>query len=258
MPAGAVPASDPMPEGDLTALWDRLAGLFDFPGPDYPAAVVAAREAVAGRFPTAGTELAAFARRLPGGTGDWGEGPLEELREIFTRTFDVQAITTLDVGYVVFGDDYKRGELLVHLGAEHREAGVECGHELPDHLPNVLRLLPRWEDRELAAEFVREILHPALERMIAQFDPDRTGQRNWLYRKYHRTLIATSATRADLFRHALAAVLDVLRAEFELGGWVPPERDNDFLGSLRRELETDLVSAVEEPAGSGARKGGST
>ncbi len=71
----------------------------------------------------------------------------------------------------MFGDDYKRGELLVNLNREHGAAGIDCGDELPDHLPNVLRLLARWEDRELAAEFAEEILHPALERMVAEFEP---------------------------------------------------------------------------------------
>ncbi len=229
---------------------EPLAALFVYPGPAYGDSVETARRAVSGRYPSAETELAAFAARLP--------GSLEELREIYTRTFDVQAVTTLDTGYVVFGDDYKRGELLVHLGREHRRAGVDCGRELPDHLPNVLRLLPRWEDRELAGEFVRDILHPALERMIAQFDPERTRQRDGLYRKFHRTLIASSDTRADLFRHPLTAVLEVLRAEFELGTWAPPERDNEFLGSLRRELEIEPVGTVDGGDVSGALNGGGT
>jgi hypothetical protein len=37
---------------------------------------------------------------------------------LFTRSFDVQAVTTLDLGYIVFGEDYKRGELLVNRAPE--------------------------------------------------------------------------------------------------------------------------------------------
>ena len=91
------------------------------------------------------------------------------MQEIFTRSFDVQAITTLGVGYVMFGDDYKRGELLVNLNREHREAGVECGTELPDHLPNVLACSAGGRIRRSSAEFVEEILHPALRMMIEEF-----------------------------------------------------------------------------------------
>ena len=71
----------------------------------------------------------------------------------------------------MFGDDYKRGELFVNLNREHAKAGVDCGSELPDHLPNVLRSIAKWEHEELVAEFVEEILHPALARMIAEFEP---------------------------------------------------------------------------------------
>ena len=68
--------------------------------------------------------------------------------ELYLRTFDVQAITTLDIGYVLFGEDYKRGALLAGLSAEHKKVSNDCGIELADHLPNVLRLLPKMEAGE--------------------------------------------------------------------------------------------------------------
>jgi nitrate reductase assembly molybdenum cofactor insertion protein NarJ len=52
---------------------------------------------------------------------------------------------------------------MVNLGREQRAAGVAVGSELPDHLPNVLRLIAVWPDRDLVAELVSEILRPALE-----------------------------------------------------------------------------------------------
>ena len=45
-----------------------------------------------------------------------------------------QVLATLDIGYVLFGDDYKRGELLANLNQEHRKANNDCGTELADHL----------------------------------------------------------------------------------------------------------------------------
>ena len=88
-------------------------------------------------------------------------------REIHTRSFEVQSITTLDVGYVAFGDDYKRGELLVNLNREHEAVGVDCGSELPDHLPNVLRLMARWQDPELVMSSFRRSWFPRSERCCA-------------------------------------------------------------------------------------------
>jgi len=64
----------------------------------------------------------------------------------------VQAVTTLDVGFILFGDDYKRGEMLVNISREIKEVGHDCGNELADHLPNILFLVSRMEDYELREE----------------------------------------------------------------------------------------------------------
>ena len=64
--------------------------------------------------------------------------PSRKWEEIYTRTFDVQAITTLDVGYVLFGDDYKRGELLVNLNNEHTKAGNDLRNGISWRSPSKL------------------------------------------------------------------------------------------------------------------------
>lgn len=230
--------------------YEPVATLFDYPGWDYPSRVQSVYDVLAGRYVLAAAEIDAFARALPTEGGAFTPEALDEVQEIFTRTFDVQSITTLGVGYVMFGDDYKRGELLVNLGREHREAGIDCGSELPDHLPNVLRLMARWADRELAAEFAEQILHPALERMIGEFGPRHMEHRNALYQKHFKTLIASSGERGTIFRQPLSAVREVLKQDFELSDWKPPERDNDFLHYIGRELE------IEANEGRPAQSGG--
>ena len=219
----------------------QLAALFDYPEPDYPTQVRRARELLGSRCPAAAAEIDALAAALPPGNDTFSPEALDEVQEIFTRSFDVQSITTLGVGYVMFGDDYKRGELFVNLNREYAEAGIDCGSELPDHLPNVLRLIAKWEDEELVAEFVEQILHPALERMIAEFGPQRMRQRNGLYKKHFKTLIVSSAERGAIFRGPLAAVLEVLKEDFELSDWTPPEQDNDFLRCIGRELDIEAT-----------------
>ncbi len=222
------------------AHYEQLAALLDYPGEDYPGRVSSTCRFLESRYPLAAAELDAFAKALP--------SELDEVHEIFTRSFDVQSITTLGVGYVMFGDDYKRGELLVNLSREHDEAGLDCGTELPDHLPNVLRLIARWQDRELVLEFVEEILHPALEMMIAEFGPQRMKQRNGLYKKHFKTLIVSSAERGTMFRGLLAAVLEVLKEDFGLSEWKPPEQDNDFLRSIGRELDIEANEGRPAPS----------
>ena len=232
------------------AHYEHLAKLFDYPQRDYPTWVQSVYEVLAGRYVLAAAEIDSFAKSLPTDGEPFTPEALDEVQEIFTRSFDVQAITTLGVGYIMFGDDYKRGELLVNLNRELRDAGIDCGSELPDHLPTVLRLMARWEDRELAREFAEEILHPALERVIAEFGQRRMQARDGLYKKHYKTLIVSSAERATMFREALAAVLAVLREDFDLNEWKPPEQSNDFLSSIGRELE------IEANQGKPAKSGG--
>ena len=215
--------------------YESLADMFDYPGPGLQERIRAARKALEGRYPEAALELGEFARLLP--------PAVAELQEIHTRSFEVQSITTLDVGYVAFGDDYKRGELLVNLNREHSAVGVDCGSELPDHLPNVLRLMARWQDPELVDEFVQEILVPALRKMLREFGPDRMEQRNALYEKHYKTLIATAAERATMYRHALAALLAVVEKDFRPADESDALQSNDFLRSIGREMEIDDAPA---------------
>ena len=229
--------------------YEQLAALFDYPGRDYPGHVDQVSRYLETSYPLAAAELDSFGKALPSDGETFSPEELDEVQEIFTRSFDVQSITTLGVGYVMFGDDYKRGELLVNLSREQDEAGLDRGSELPDHLPTVLRLIARWQDRELVIEFVQEILHPVLEMMIGEFNPRRMEQRNGLYKKHFKTLIVSSSERGTIFAKPLAAVLEVLKQDFSLSEWKPPEQDNDFLRSIEREL--DIEANQGRPAKSG-------
>ncbi|MCF8368051.1 MAG: nitrate reductase molybdenum cofactor assembly chaperone [Bacteroidales bacterium] len=90
-------------------------------------------------------------------------------QEYYLKTFDVQAVCYLDLGYVLFGEDYKRAQLLVNLQNEHKVAGVDCGSELGDHLPNVLMLLSKTTDPDFAEELGFIITTPAVRFMLTKF-----------------------------------------------------------------------------------------
>ncbi len=91
------------------------------------------------------------------------------IQELYIQTFDIQAICNLDVGFILFGEDYKRGEFMAHLKREHRDAGNACGTELPDFLPNILNLLSLIQDESLATELVHTFVVPALDKMLEGF-----------------------------------------------------------------------------------------
>lgn len=94
---------------------------------------------------------------------------IHQQQEYYMKTFDVQAVCYLDLGYVLFGEDYKRAQLLVNLQNEHKVAGVDCGSELGDHLPNVLMLLSKTTDRDFAEELGFIITTPAVRFMLTKF-----------------------------------------------------------------------------------------
>lgn len=85
--------------------------------------------------------------------------------ERYSGLFDLHPVCTLHVGYHLFGEAYQRGALLSGLVGEMRKVGMVPGEELPDYLPNVLRILaalPAGEDREI---LVDALLLPGLTRM---------------------------------------------------------------------------------------------
>lgn len=225
---------------DLTH-YNLLAELFWYPDLAYTDRVKPAHEFLAANYPDAAKEMDAFVRLFP-------FTKLSEMEELFTRSFDVQSTTTLDVGYVLFGEDYKRGELLANLNREHNESGLDCRGELADHLPNLLRLIAiigkEPEKSELVDELVEEILSPALRQMIAEFDPARMQEKDESYLQHYKTLIETPAEYFTAYCHCLRAVNLVLSKDFSLeekAAVKPPMLDQsvDFLKSLRQEMEIE-------------------
>ncbi len=213
-----------------------LADLFDYPDPSFFTKIPSLVSFLKGPYPSAAAEVRIFRDQLL-------RSDLDHLQEVYTRSFDVQAITTLDAGYVLFGDHYKRGELLSRLTREHKTAHHDCGTELADHLPNLLRLLSKSEDADFVQDLVREILAPALGKMIDEFGPERMAKKDKLYRKHYKTLLETSPDHAAVYRHALNALFSVLRQDFQIHEETPDKfTRNDFLGSLNAEMSVEEVA----------------
>jgi nitrate reductase molybdenum cofactor assembly chaperone len=209
-----------------------LADLFDYPDQTFPQRVQATQTCLDRKFPAAATELHPF-------TAYTSRATLIQMEEVYTRSFDVQAITTLDIGYVLFGDDYKRGRLLVHLNEEHRLAGVDCKTELADHLPNVLRLLARMEDPTLREELVVKIVAPALDKVISEFDPEKIQQKNKIYKKHQKTLIQRSEEYGTIYQYPLKALHLILATNFELKPAELTVQGSDFLNSVGSEIRIE-------------------
>lgn len=97
------------------------------------------------------------------------------LEEAYTNTFDIQAVCPLEVGYTLFGEDYKRGEFLVRMSELHREHNTDLiSSELGDYLPNVLKLLANMPDETFKKEFIEKLILPALNKMLKNFDDKKS------------------------------------------------------------------------------------
>jgi nitrate reductase molybdenum cofactor assembly chaperone len=148
-------------------LYNSVAQLLTYPGEDYLERV---RTCAA-----LSHDLAAFAEAI---------APLSaiEMQELFTRTFDLNPLCCLEIGWHLFGENYERGTLMVRMRQELRRYGLEESTELPDHLCHVLRLLARME-AERAGDFAAACVLPALEKMLTAFQ----GKEN----PFERLLLAT-------------------------------------------------------------------
>ena len=135
------------------------------------------------------------------------------LEEIYTRTFHIQAICYLDLGYVIFGEDYKRGEFLVNMKREQKEAENDCGYDLPDNLVNILTLLPKLKDYEFAVELCRRILVPGISKMLKEFEAAKISQKKEFLKKKHHAIIMEEYFEENLYTHALTVLANVLEKD---------------------------------------------
>jgi nitrate reductase assembly molybdenum cofactor insertion protein NarJ len=209
--------------------YNKIATLFVFPSDqDYVDKVRNVQKYFNKTLPRTGKTLQSFTKVI-------GSVSKIELEDLYVRTFEVQSITTLDIGYIVFGDDYKRGELLVNLNKEHKKYGIDCGSELADNLSNVLKLLNVLEDMELRNDLVNKIIVPALIKMIDGFGEGQIAAKDKVYVKHHKTLIEKHKS-FTIYKHALLALYQALNHDFDIKIEEQSQRAGGFLSSIKQEI----------------------
>ncbi|MEO6486917.1 MAG: molecular chaperone TorD family protein [Thermoanaerobaculia bacterium] len=96
--------------------------------------------------------------------GETAAADADGMEELYTRTFDLNPVATLEVGWHLWGEQYERGRFLANLRGAQEVLGIEAGTELPDHLTVLLPMLAKMpaSNRD---QLVREKLLPALEKI---------------------------------------------------------------------------------------------
>jgi nitrate reductase delta subunit len=150
-----------------TSIYEQLAKLFEYPGEDYRACAEACLEMMRSERAEAAASLEEFCKGIQDLSTDG-------LQELFTRTFDLNPMCALEVGWQLYGENYQRGEFLVKMRGQLRGHELRESGELPDHLTHALALLSRLEPDE-AAVFAGEFLLPALDKMRASWRENRNA-----------------------------------------------------------------------------------
>lgn len=140
----------------MSHTYELLAGLLDYPEEDWGERLAACREHTDATMERIRSALDGFA-------SDVEHLALPALQERYAQTFDLDPAAALEVGHHLFGDSYRRGLFLARLKETEDQCGIDAQRQLPDHLPVLLRLLPRLDDADLRSSLLTSCMLPALD-----------------------------------------------------------------------------------------------
>lgn len=187
--------------------YKSLANIFYYPGEDYKSKIDDCSKLLSKEYPKAYEIIKPFLKFI-------SEKHLHEIEEIFGKTFHIQAICYLDIGYVLFAEDYKRGDFLVKMKKEQELANVDCGDELPDNLPNVLTWMSVTENHSFLDEFAVRIMKPTMLKMLQEFDGSRMALKDKVRMKKQRVIIMQDAKNTNVYEYAIQALHEVINCDF--------------------------------------------
>ncbi len=142
-----------------------LADVLEYPTSRLSERAQACRDALSATNRPASRHLDGFAefcgKTLPG-----------SMEELYTDTFELEAICSPYVGFHLFGEDRTRGTFMVGLKEHYARQGLHVQGELPDHITVMLRSLSTRERDAETRDLVSCCLIPALKKMISLFRDD--------------------------------------------------------------------------------------
>jgi nitrate reductase delta subunit len=97
------------------------------------------------------------------------ENPASRLEDVYTRTFDLQAVCIPYAGCHMFGEDPIRGMFMARLRELYRSHNINQAGELPDHISVMLRFLSVGNRGEESRELIDYCLIPSVRKMVKCF-----------------------------------------------------------------------------------------
>lgn len=158
--------------GNAKNIYALLAGLIELPGEDIKIKAEQCIKALADypQYPPDITEeLKKFQKDLE-------NIPLDDIKGVYSYTFELTSDFTLDLGYHVF-DGFRRSNSLAAIKGMYRDKGFpleeRAGGELPDHLPVILHFMSFTDDEELLGNFRETFVIKALEKLQKNFERNK-------------------------------------------------------------------------------------
>jgi nitrate reductase delta subunit len=177
-------------------IFHLFANLLTYPLANLADSALACEALLAEDYP----EAAACLRELRQSVVD---SPLCRLQEIYTITFDLDAVCHPYVGHHLFGESYKRSAFMLALTERYQKVGLDSGSEVADHLAVLLRFLSLCQDQGEIEVIARDALVPALRQMVKEKNEVETeGEK----------LVAGKIKRPRIYQAVLEALLHMLQS----------------------------------------------
>src|SRR5690554_1332326 len=186
-----------------------LADIFRYPDEHYKSKVAKCEELIMKSYPEIYETTSSFFDFVR-------TTELYEIEYVFGKTFHIQAICYLDLGYVLFAEDYKRGDFLVKIKNEQEKVNNDCGIELADNLPNVLTLMTLFEDGEFREEFAERILYVSLQKMLEEFEASRAILKDKVRMKKQRVIIMKDLKNVNTYSFIIQGLLEIVKRDFNI------------------------------------------
>lgn len=146
---------------DRALVYDSLGALLDYPRAEFHDQLSVCLQ----RLTSIGSQAAPHAKRFADGVIEMS---IIDLEELFTRTFDINPVCALEVGWQLYQENYERGMFIVRMRRLMKQFELPESKELPDHLTHVMQAAGRLNDDELAG-FASGYALPAVEKMLKGF-----------------------------------------------------------------------------------------
>lgn len=155
--------------GEISDLYSQLSKVLQYPDAEYRSSVDIGLNLIAELHPELKDSYQHFSESIRNMSD-------EEIEENYVRTFDVQSVCCLDVGYAMFGEDYKRGQFMAELKVLYAESGLKLGCEMPDFLPYLLNLVTKIKFGN-STDLVEVAMVPGVQKMLESFGESKNHYR---------------------------------------------------------------------------------